>query len=378
MKKYLIIAVAIVIVGSLLYRAGHNVDTKPIKMGGLFDLTGVTADIGESLKRGSEIAIEKINANAGINGRMIEIVYEDATDGAAKPAINGAQKLMNIDKVDIILDYPYSGLSSIAKTAEQLKIPVLDVIDSSDQIASFGDWVFGVGMYDDGVGKFVAEFAKNELGAKNVAMLVGKDEYLYAVAGGFEEGFQSLGGNITRREEFLIGENDFRTQLLKLFAKEKPEAIFVSHFGEGGKIIKQASELGFSGAFLGSDTFSLADVPRVAGKLLDHRTYFGLWRNFDSQTKEQLEFVELYKQKYGEEPGDYLFYNVLGYDGVMVAAEALKKTGGDGGEKLKNALYQTQNHQGLSGPISIDQSGINRDTKTMMVMYKDGKIVRYK
>ncbi|KKU40960.1 MAG: Extracellular ligand-binding receptor [Candidatus Wolfebacteria bacterium GW2011_GWB2_46_69] len=306
----------------------------------------------------------------------MQVVYEDVPDLAPKAAVSGAQKLMTVDKVQMILDMPYTGLASIQGMAEQNKVPVLDVIDSSDEIASLGNWIFSSGVYANGVGQEVAKFTKTDLKKTKAALLVGKDEYLMAVAAGFEKEFQAGGGMIVAREEFQVGDTDFKTQLAKI-KNSGAETIFIAHLGEGGVVVKQANEIGFKGEFLGSDTFSLADVATVAGKVLDGRTYFGLWKNFDSTTPQQQAFADAYKAKYGKAAGDYLFYNVLGYDGMMVAAEALKNANAGSGEDIQKALGKISNYAGLSGSITLDSTGINRDPKTAIVTYKDGQIVRY-
>lgn len=377
-KSVIGVIVAIVVIwgGYVAYtNKNKQATSEPIKVGAVYTMSGIGSDIGKALQEGTEMAIEEINRNGGIDGRQVQVVYEDAPDLAPKAAVSAAQKLMTIDKVQMILDMPYTGLASMRAMAEQNKIPVLDVIDSSDEIASFGDWIFSSGIYANGVGQEVAKFAKGDLKRTKAALLVGKDEYLMAVASGFEKEFQASGGAIVAREEFQVGDADFKTQLAKI-KNSGAEAIFVAHLGEGGVIVKQASEIGFKGDFLGSDTFSLADVSKVAGSTLDGRTYFGLWKNFDAITAQQQAFAETYKAKYGKEAGDYLFYNVLGYDGMMVAAEALKNADGEGGDKLQKELQRINGYIGLSGSITLDATGINRDPKTAIVMYKDGQIVR--
>jgi len=347
-----------------------------IKIGAVYTLTGIISDIGTALQEGSELAKEEINARGGINGKQIAIIYEDDPDYNPTKAVSAAQKLINVDGVSAVMDMAYTGLAAMRPIAEEKHVPIIDVLDASDQISTFGDWIFGSGIYDDGVGAQVAQFALSELGAKKAALLVGKDEYLQAVAGGFSQEFTQLGGTITVHEEFTVGATDFRTQLLKII-HSGAETIFVSHLGEGGLIAKQATELGYTGTFLGSDPWSLGDVVKVAGATLDNRTYFGLWRNFDEQTDRQTAFIETYKKRYQKDPGDYLFYISLGYDGVMTLAQAIKKSDGSG-TGIQRALYSVKNLQGLSGEITIDASGINRDPKSAIVTYKNGKIVRYK
>lgn len=346
-----------------------------IKIGAVYTLTGIISDIGIALQEGSELAKEEINARGGINGKKIVIIYEDDPDYNPTKAVSAAQKLINIDRVSAVMDMAYTGLAAMRPIAEQQRVPIIDVLDASDQISTFGDWIFGSGIYDDGVGAQVAQFASHELRAERAALLVGKDEYLQAVAGGFLKEFTRGGGVITLHEEFMVGATDFRTQLLKII-DSGAQTIFVSHLGEGGLIAKQAAELGYKGTFLGSDPWSLGDVVKTAGSVLDNRTYFGLWRNFDEQTEKQKTFIEAYKKRYNKDPGDYLFYISLGYDGVMTLSEAIKKSDGSG-TGIQQALYSVKNLQGLSGEISIDSTGINRDPKSAIVMYRDGKIVRY-
>ncbi len=306
MNKRIIIGLCLVlVVGLLAFKNYQNnkskvlgISTKnqPIKIGAIYDLSGVFADGGKAFQEGTQIALEEINSQGGINGHPVEVIYEDGKDLAAKPTVDAAQKLIYINKVSAILDISYSGLSSLQNLGEQSKTPILDVIDASDEMAALGDWVFGVGLYDNGQGALPADFAINDLKIKKAALLVGKDEYLLTVGNAFEKRFKELGGEITAREEFVVGETDFRTQLTKI-KNSGAEAIFFAHLGEGGYGIKQANELGFKGYFLGTDPMSIADVQRAAGSVLNDRTFFALWRNFDQFTPEQKSFAEKYKAK---------------------------------------------------------------------------------
>jgi len=369
------IVIILVIVG-IWYSANKKPAEKGvIKIGAIYTTSGIGADIGKALQEGTEVALEEINSQGGINGRKLEIIYEDDPDLNPQNAVSAAQKLIVIDKVSVVLDMPYTGLASIQNIAEKNQVPVVDVIDSSDQIASFGDWIFSTGIYADGVGAEVAKFAKDKLAILKAAILMGKDEYLMAVAGGFEKTFISLGGEIVNKEEYIVGDSDFRTQLSKI-KSSGAEAIFVSHLGEGGLVVKQAVQLGFKGKFLGADNFSLAEVKNAAGSLLNNITFFSIWRNFDALTAQQQNFSQRYKARFGKEAGDQLYFNVLGYDGLMVVADAFKKSDlSDAG--IKNALYQIKDYPGLGASITIDSSGINRDSQSIMVMYKEGNIVRY-
>ena len=64
----------------------------PIYIGVLDAFTGDRASNGEYSKEGADLAMEYINANGGVMGRAIELVYED-DQGAEAAATNAFQKI---------------------------------------------------------------------------------------------------------------------------------------------------------------------------------------------------------------------------------------------------------------------------------------------
>ena len=75
-----------------------NEEKEPVKIGFLGPLTGGVAFLGLNSRAAVEIAVEEINRAGGINGRPLEIIFEDGKCNA-KEATTAAQKLVNIDKV---------------------------------------------------------------------------------------------------------------------------------------------------------------------------------------------------------------------------------------------------------------------------------------
>src|SRR5262245_8453265 len=51
--------------------------SKDIKVGGLFDLTGVTSDVGKSYAKGVHDCVQAVNAKGGINGKKIDLKEVD-------------------------------------------------------------------------------------------------------------------------------------------------------------------------------------------------------------------------------------------------------------------------------------------------------------
>src|ERR1700758_1336834 len=72
----------IVLISGLLLLAAVSLTAQQatgpeIKVGALFDLTGITSDVGKSYAQGIRDAVEWTNAHGGINGKRINLVQVD-------------------------------------------------------------------------------------------------------------------------------------------------------------------------------------------------------------------------------------------------------------------------------------------------------------
>ena len=74
---------------------------EPIKIGYLPALTGPSSSTGVGINRGTELAVEEINAAGGINGRKIELIVRDTQSDPTK-AVNAVAELTQRQKVAMI------------------------------------------------------------------------------------------------------------------------------------------------------------------------------------------------------------------------------------------------------------------------------------
>ena len=79
MKTRALSLLTVLIVLSLLLSAcgAAPQSGEPIKVGGIFDLTGATADVGVPYADGLKGYVDWINAKGGIKGRKIELIGND-------------------------------------------------------------------------------------------------------------------------------------------------------------------------------------------------------------------------------------------------------------------------------------------------------------
>src|SRR3989344_7061766 len=229
---------------------GTSVGVGPIALGFIEPLTGDAASIGTINRAAVELAVAEVNAAGGVNGRPIEVIYEDGQCNA-KAATNAASKLINVNKVRVII----GGLCSTETAAfgpgaMQAKVIVFSPGSSAPTLSQLGKYFFRNYPSDAFQGKFAAEYAYNTLGARKIAVIYHISDWGTGIKEIFEARFKELGGQIVAENGEPQIARDYRTDLSKTKAAN-PDYIYSPTYPEGGTaLLKQAKELGIKTKFL--------------------------------------------------------------------------------------------------------------------------------
>jgi len=347
--KNTLIAVAIVALlivgGARVYTAGPS-EKGPIKIGFIGPLTGDAASFGVVAKAGVELAIEEINAAGGINDRRIEAVYED---GQCSPteASSAASKLMNIDKVTAILGGTCSTeTSSFAPAAMQNKTVVLSYCSSAPSLSNTGEYFFRNYPSDLLQGKFMAEYAYNTLGARDMYIIYHTTDWGTGLKDVFSKRFQELGGTVVGVEGSAQEERDYKTMLTKAKASDAT-FIYAPMYPDGSSVaMKQAKDLDLKARFIGGDTW---DDPKFQAAVAMLGTF--IYPKLESPAAD--DFTKKVQAKTGME--EVVFCAAHAYDATHILANALSEAGTDP-DKLADSLRATK-YNGLIGHVEFDEHG---------------------
>ncbi len=323
-----------------------------IVIGEFASLTGGSASFGQSSHKGTQLAIDEINASGGVLGRKIKLITEDDQSLAGQPATI-VQKFISQDKVIAILGEVASSKSlEAAPICQQNKIPMISPASTNPKVTEVGDYIFRVCFIDPFQGTVMAKFAQSK-GWKRIAVLTDvKQDYSVGLAKFFIEGVKKNGGEIVKEQSYSTGDKDFKAQLTSLKSL-KPEAIFVpGYYGEVALIAKQAKLLGIKAPLLGGDGWVGDSLLKVAGNSLDG-SYFSCHFSAEDQSPLVQGFVAKYKAKIGSVPDDMA---ALGYDSAMILVDAIKKAGTTDGDKLRAAITETKDYPGITGKITLDKN----------------------
>ncbi|HET6973548.1 MAG TPA: ABC transporter substrate-binding protein [Pyrinomonadaceae bacterium] len=327
-------------------------DRTTIEIGYFGDLTGRTFNFGQSAINGVLMATSEVNQSGGINGRKIDIVIED-DKGSPEEAARLTAKLIDQDKVVAIIAGGTSGNSrAAAPKAQASHIPLISPSSTDPAVTQTGNYIFRACFVDTFQGEVMARFAVNTLKAKKAAILTDfNSPYSKGLTDYFKLSFGRLGGTIVSEQTYTQGDADFKGQLSTIRSAE-PDVIYIpGYYGEVALIAKQARMIGLTQPLLGGDGWDAPELWQIGGDALNG-AYISTHYSADNPSPEIQKFVELYKQRYGNLLPDA--HAALAYDAARILFAAIARTGSTEGDKLRDALSQTKDFNGVTGVISMD------------------------
>ena len=339
------------------------------KVGFINHLTGDAAAYGQSMKKGTELALDVLNGAGGIGGTKVEVIYEDDRLNAAD-AQTAFLKLTQSDNVPVIMGSSSSSISlSICPKAQENKIVQISSVSTAPSLKDCGKYFFSAMASDTAQGPEWVKVAE-ALGAKEAAVMYINNDYGIGVKDTFVKAFEAAGGKVLIAQPFELGGKDFRTEVLKVKATNPKVTFIVDHVAEGSIVIKQAKELGM-------DTQWVTDVSMVAKEVTDlagaaAEGAMGL-RAGSTQTPEYKAFHDAFVKKFNEEP---TIWSDFAYDTMMLVAKAIEK-GGYTSDGIQKALFDVaETYVGPSGAKKFDQYGISQGVYEWMTV-KNGQWTVY-
>lgn len=347
---------------------------KTFLIGGMGPLTGGAAAYGNSVKNGSQIAVDEINAAGGVkvgeDTYMLKLSFKDdeATEDKAVTAYNS---LMD-EGMNALLGATTSG-STLAITDLSNKDGILQITPTgSAKDITVNDNVFRLCFTDPLQGSTIAKYVL-ENNYDSVAVLYNNsDEYSTGVYEAFKAELEKEGKGsiIVDTESFTTQDIDFSTQLTKIKAVA-PKAIFIPAYYEAvAQITQQAKAAGIVTDFIGSDGWDGVLAQVTDKSAVEGAVFLSPFLATDSAENVK-KFVDTYKTNFNATPDQFA---ADGYDTVNVIKAAMEKAGSIESADLIAAMTEIK-VDGLTGSVSFEASG-EPDKSAKFVAIKDGEYVQ--
>ena len=331
-----------------LIGAGHA--AAEIKIGIAGPITGPVAQYGDMQFSGARMAIERINAEGGVNGEMLEAVeVDDVCD--PKQAVTVANRLVN-DGVQFVVGHLCSSSTQPASDIyEDEGILMITPASTSPDITTRGyELVFRTigldSMQGPVAGKHIAS-----LNPERVAIVHDKQQYGEGIATAVRDTLKDAGVEVALFEGITAGDKDFSSLITKLKQADVDYVYYGGYHPELGLILRQARQADLDTTFMGPEGVGNQDINTIAGDAAEG-LLVTLPPAFDEKAENQ-DLVEAFEGK-GEDPsGPFV---LTSYTAVQLIAEGIEQAGStdpfDVASALRSGSFETP-----IGTVEYDDKG---------------------
>jgi branched-chain amino acid transport system substrate-binding protein len=251
----------------------------PIKVGFSSAMTGPSAITGEGVKWAAQMLADEYNAKGGIMGRKIELYFGDNA-GTPGEAVSAVRRLVDVDKVDVIVGQTHSGACLGAlPIVKELQVPMVIEACSNPKIRDLigkngNEWAFRVNPDDI---MLANQFAKHiAQSTKTVSIFAQNDDFGRGAAAAYDAAFKKTGIKLVSTEFFDRGQADYRPVLTRV-KRANPEAVLlVMLASEGSVFMRQFREVGLTQKLFARGSMAtveflhqVRDTPSIADGLVE-------------------------------------------------------------------------------------------------------------
>src|SRR3954470_248927 len=345
---------------------------EPVKIGLIVDRIGFAKAWSEPITQGAVYAARELNAKGGLLGRKVELLMED---DQSKPDLSAtaARKLEDAGAAFILsLTHTVAAVQAQTVTVETKTphlAPSLTVDTLTTQIQNPNFWQTGP-LASTQIATLLS-YARHSKYRK-VALVSDNSAISQATAKAFKAEFDKNRIEVIADEMIPSGAQSAEAQMQKVRAA-KPDAIFLATLltPENLLVLRSYRQHGMKTPLVGNYNLAVPVYMTVAKGLLDGITFVDAWDPAKPQVKQ---FVAGFTKEMGYEPHNMMGY---GYDGVMLAADAIRRAGGTDKERVRQAMQATKGYHGVLGALDAsygfqDGKRIGFDPEGMVVRMYEG------
>lgn len=347
--------------------------TKPIRIGALFPLTGGLSQYGEAAEHAARLAMNEINANGGINGKALEIDFQDHACNP-KTAVTIFEQLNSAKEIKVFTSAACSGtvlaIAPLLKSNNTNNAILLGTIITTPKITGLSPYVFRNWASDAKQAKLYADTISKR-GYLKVGVIYEQTDYAQGLYLSLQQ-FLHGTGILVIGQGFEPGATDVRTQLTKL-QQVGIDALFISPqtVTSGDVVLKQMRELTIRprGLFVNDNILKAKELLSRYPDILEGA-------QSGDYTMEQAEpyhdLMILYKKTYGVEcPQTNICAGV--YDAIHLLSKAIKENGED---PIAISQYlSTISYEGASGHISFDKNNDREGADYTLFSIEGGRAI---
>ena len=346
---------ALALTTGIAVTAPARAQDKTIKIATQSPLSGGQAALGEGIKLGTQLAIEKYKGPLEKMGfKVVLVPYDDQ----AKPDVGvaNAQNIIADPAILGVIGHLNSGVaipsSEVYKTVD---LAMISPANTNPTVTDRGyKNVFRVCGRDDVQGVVGSEFARDNK-IKTVYIIHDKTTYGQGVAEFFRNDAQKHGVKVIAFEG-TEEKSNFDPIITPIRAQNPDLIYFGGLYDQAAPFFKQAREKGVKAKFLGPDGMDSSDLTKIAGNAVVGMYYTSVAGPVTVYPAAK-QFAEEYKKAYGKNPEPF---SAQAYDATAIllkGIEAAAKGGKTPTRAAVTAAVHNVKYTGVTGNIEFNAKG---------------------
>ena len=316
-----------------------------IKIGTIYAMSGDKAAIGENILRGIDFAVEEINSQGGVNGRMLEVVRGDHA-GDAATGKSEAERLITQEHVDVMMGCHMSTVTEVvAQVCQQYGVPMITAISTLDKLSDEEhkayDYFFRLcplnSVYVEDMLKYLKD-SSQQTGEeiKTVAIFTDKAAIGQELIRCVNLFAADYGLEVVGEVDYSGGAADLSAQVLAL-KQMNPDAILCdSYVSDATLFINTLKEQNYKPKMIVAKANGFTD-PSFITNLGSAANGVASVVEFNSDLTNGTEINKEFKDKFGV---DMNGHSAESYTVVWLFKAAIEKAGSTEGEAVKKALSE--------------------------------------
>lgn len=314
---------------------------KALKIGQLLPFTKVYAELGNSMKRSTDLYL-KLKGNALAN-RPVTVIYEDEANdpqvGLAK-----TQKFIDQDQVDVMLGVVATPIAyAIRNAVDSAKLIYIATNAGGNALTRTttdckpsckSPYIFRTSFSSYQISEPIGEYMASKKGVKEVFTFVADYGFGTESQADFTTGFTKNGGKITGSLKAPLGSADFVPFVTQLKAQPTKDIYSFFSGADAVKYIQAWTQLGLPAAgykMNGAGFLTEQDVLAVVKDQANGAITSLFWA-VELDNPENKAFKDAYQKEYNLLPD---VFAVQAWDGMQALDLALQATKGDTSDKQK-------------------------------------------
>lgn len=384
MKRPIAHVIVLIAVFALFLVRGQAAQSSPIKIGTLFSQTGPASFLGAPEAKSVQMLADRINAQGGVLGRKIQIIYKD-TAGSPEKAMSFARQLIEEEEVLAILGPSTSGETmQIKLLCEKNKMILMSCAAAETIVQPLARYVFKTPQKDSQAIIWIYRTMKDK-GITKVAVVSSNDGFGLAGKKQLEELARENGIQILVSEVYDKQATDLTDLVTKLKGTAGLQAVINWSIVPAQSIIaKNMKQLSLDIPLFQSHGFGNRRYIEQAGVAAEGILFPAsrlLVVDELPDTHPQKALLAAYKKEYEDKfKEDASAFGGYAYDALLIVVEAIKKAGGTNRDQVRHAIENLKGFAATTGVFNFsntDHTGLGLDAFEMLTV-KDGRFTIYR